>query len=71
MAMSKVMELHKKIMDAAMDLSITEEEYNRIADSCMDEMNMAGLTEQEAAQILGDLAFALFMFASWSANSAG
>jgi hypothetical protein len=42
-------------MNAAMDLSITEEEYIRIAESSLEEMERIGITDRDMEQIGSDV----------------
>lgn len=53
--MSRMMELHRTIMRAAMDRSITDAEYKKILESCLDEMDRIGITEQDVRQIESDI----------------
>jgi hypothetical protein len=53
------MELHRTIMRAAMDRSITDTEYEKILELCLDEMDRIGITEQEVRQIESDIADAV------------
>ena len=53
--MSRIMELHRTIMRAAIDQSITDAEYKKILESCLDEMDRIGITEQDVRQIESDI----------------
>ena len=60
-----VKELHQKVMKAAMDQSITDEEYFKIMESCLDEMDRIGISEQDMRQISTDVANALISLGFW------
>lgn len=60
MAMNRVMELHQKVMNAAINQNITDEEYFKLMGECLDEMEKIGITEEDMKKIEADLAGALF-----------
>ena len=51
--MSRVMEIHNRIISAAANPDITDEEYFEILDSGLSEMDQIGISQQEL-QLIGD-----------------
>lgn len=60
-----IRELHQRVMNAALDQSITDDEYFKIMESCLDEMDRIGITEQDMNQIGADVADAILMLGFW------
>ncbi len=55
----KIMELHQKIIYAANDQNIIEEEYIKTREECLEEMKKIGITEKDVARIRSDTAGSL------------
>lgn len=63
MAMNRVMELHKQVMRAAMDHTITDAEYYKILESCLDEMEKIGISDADMETIEADVLTTMLMMA--------
>jgi hypothetical protein len=61
--MSRIMELHRTIMRAAMDRSITDAEYKKILESRLDEMEKIGISDADMENIEADVLMALLVMA--------
>ena len=61
--MNKVMELHKQVMMAAMDQTITDAEYYKILESCLDEMEKIGISDADMEKIEADVLTTMLMMA--------
>jgi hypothetical protein len=61
--MNKVMELHKQVMMAAMDQTITDAEYYKILESCLDEMEKIGISDADMENIEADVLTTMLMMA--------
>lgn len=61
--MNKVMELHKQVMMAAMDQTITDAEYYKILESCLDEMEKIGISDADMENIEADVLTIMLMMA--------
>lgn len=58
--MSKVMELHAKVMKAAADHSITDDESYAIMNDCLEQMDRLNPTYEEIKQIEKDIDMVVF-----------
>ena len=63
MAMRRIMELHRTIMRAAMDQSITDAAYEKILESCLDEMEKIGISDADMENIEADVLMTLLVMA--------
>ena len=61
--MNRVMELHKQVMLAAIDHTITNAEYYKILESCLDEMEKIGISDADMENIEADVLMTLLVMA--------